>query len=315
MRHATGRLGGLLLVISGVVGAVAFAWSLRIVGPSESVAEQRDGSDAEQNQELTPSPAAPPLTQPRQPITGDEWLAAQPLANDPPAALPAAFWRAGDAEPTRPTEQAPRLEIVGERGRQNVEMHDANGNVHELTGFTQAQHVYDAAISADGTLAYVWHMAFTPRQVSTYDVATRELLHRFKPGSGGRLRWAASDPVLLLQTGGMGMGGSRVTVFAPDGTRLVQTGIGSQALSPDDGWVLSTSWQRGAGRVEVFQVATGKRVFGALLPVSMTATMIEPQWDADHGPMLSVVTDPEYHSADVFELAQLVSILERDAEP
>ena len=246
MRHATGRLLGVGMLIGiGLAGGVlALAWLLRMDGPAESKSAPSDF-----------------VTQPVTPrLTGDAWLAAQPRASNPPAAVPAGFWRADAVPQPASATPAPRLEIVGERGRQNVVLHDASGKVHELTGFTQPQHVYDAAISADGTLAYVWHMAFSPRQVSVYDVQSRALLHRFAPGSGGDLRWAKSDPVLLLETGGMGMGGSRVTAFAPDGTTLVRTGVGAQAISPDDRWVLSKARHDDRLSVRIYRIATGERI-------------------------------------------------------
>ncbi len=309
MRQTTARVGGAMIVAAG---ALALAWGLPMAGPAETAGSSPDGEAMAQPQPQ-PHPPAQPTAQPPAPITPDAWLAAQPLAADPPEALPEGFWKvdAGRTPLPSPSTTDPRLEIVGQRGRQNVVLHDGRGHVHELTGFTQPQHVYDAAISDDGALACVWHMAFAPRQVSVYDLATRELLHRFAPGSGGDLRWAASEPVLLLETAGMGMGGARVTAFAPDGRTLVRTGVGSQALSPDDRWVLSVSWRDGTGRVEVFGVATGERVFGARAPESLAATLVEAGWDEQAGPILRIVTDRQPHRAEAFELARLAPILER----
>jgi dipeptidyl aminopeptidase/acylaminoacyl peptidase len=204
-----------------------------------------------------------------------------------------------------------RLEIVGEDGRQNVVVHDADGRVHELTGFTQPQHVYDAAISPDGTLASVWHMAFSPRQISVYDVRTRELLHRFAPGSGGDLRWAKHEPVLVLTVSGMGMGGARATVFAIDGTTIVRTGVGDYAFSPDGRWLMAIAFEQGRGRVEVLRVSTGERLFEAWLPASLTPTMLGAGWDEVAGPMVRITTDWERGSVEAIDLARLVPILER----
>lgn len=317
MRHGAARFGGSVLVVAGVVGVFVLGWGLRMAGPAETAGSLTQSVDAGQAQR--PAQRQAQAADPPQPITPDAWLAAQPLAMDPPEALPEGFWKAdaGDLDSQAASAPAPRLEVVGGYGRQNVLLHDASGDAHELTGFTQQQHVYDAAVSADGSLAYVWHMAFRPRQIGVYDLGTRELLHRFAPGSGGELRWAKRDPVLLLTTGGMGMGGSMVRAFAPDGTRLLQTGIGAQAMSPDDRWALSVSWQSGQGRVVVYRTATGERALSALLPkgppAGVTFFMVEPVWDEDRGPVLRIVIDPEHGTAEAFELNRLVPILERDA--
>ncbi|MEQ8844510.1 MAG: hypothetical protein RIB58_06620 [Phycisphaerales bacterium] len=311
------RLGGVGLAAVGAGGVLALAWALRTAGPAETAGASLDVDRAGQAEPPARPPDQPPAGP--APLTPDAWLAAQPLAMDPPEALPEGFWKAdaGDLDSQAAPATAARLEVVGGYGRQNVVLHDASGNVHELTGFTQQQHVYDAAVCSDGSLAYVWHMAFRPRQVSVYDLGTRELLHRFAPGSGGELRWAKRDPVLLLTTGGMGMGGSMVRAFAPDGTGLLQTGIGAQAMSPDDRWVLSVSWLNGQGRVVVYRIATGERAMSALLPkgppAGVTFFMVEPVWDDDRGPVLRIVIDPEHGTAEAFELNRLVPILERDA--
>ncbi|MFI4917424.1 MAG: hypothetical protein ACIAS6_13080 [Phycisphaerales bacterium JB060] len=294
MRHAALRIGGVLLML--VAAALALAWFLRPAGEaSQAPVAPRDVGDGSH---------ALPLTQ-------DTWLDAQPRASDPPVAPPAGFWRMTDTEPTPPPPDGLRLEIIGERSLQNVVLHGDEGRVHALTGFTQPQHVYGAEISPDGTLAWVWHMAYTPRLVSVYDLVTRELLHRFEQGMGGELRWAKHDPVIVLETYGMGMGGGRVTVFGVNGATIVQTGVGDYAFSQDDRWLLAIPFEQGRGRVEIYHVATGERLFHAGLPSSLALPMLRPAWDAENGPILHITTDRQHGSVEAFELARLVPILER----
>lgn len=298
MRQPTTRIGSVLLLAVAVLAVAAY---LRMGG---------GGGDPHVPPPALAQTQIPPQTPPP---TQDTWLDAQPRASDPPEAPPAGFWREDAARPHAPAPppDGPRLEIVGERGTQNVVLHDADGRVHALTGFTQPQHVYDAAISPDGTLAYVWHMAFSPRQVSVYDPATQKLLHRFEQGTGGDLRWAKHEPVILLETSGIGMGGARATVFVIDGTTIVRTGVGDYAFSPDDRWLLAIPFEQGRGHVEFLRVATGDRLFHARLPASLILPMLRPVWDAEEGPMLSITTDRQGGSAEAFELARLVPILER----
>jgi hypothetical protein len=58
-------------------------------------------------------------------------------------------------------------------------------------------------------------------------------------------------------------------------------------------------------------VASGERLFHAGLPSSLTLPMLRPVWDAQAGPILRIATDREHGSAEAFELARLVPILER----
>lgn len=300
MRHPALRIGGVLLLAMAAIALISYLWISATPRPSAA----DEGIDA---------PRDVDEHRPDQPLSQDAWLQAQPRASDPPSAPPPGFWRTASmpAQPQPEPPDRPRLEVIREGRLRNVVLHGTDGRVHALTGFTQPQHVYGAAISPDGTRAWVWHMAFAPRQISVYDLESRELLHRFDQSVGGDMRWAEHDPVIVLEAGGMGMGGARVTVFETDGTPIVHTGVGTYAFSPDDRWLLALPFEQGVGRVEVYRVATGERIFHARLPTSLTLPMLQASWDADDGPILHTTFDRENDTEGAFELARLVPILDR----
>ena len=59
-----------------------------------------------------------------------------------------------------------------------------------VTQFTRPQHIYKARVSPNDRYLFVWHMDYSPRKVSIYDLSSKQRISTFKPGAGGSLGWA-----------------------------------------------------------------------------------------------------------------------------
>ena len=62
-----------------------------------------------------------------------------------------------------------------------------------ITNFPNPHHIYTAEVSPSGRYLLVWHMDFSPRKVSVFDLDSGERVSQFVPGAGGEVRWAAHD--------------------------------------------------------------------------------------------------------------------------
>jgi len=87
-----------------------------------------------------------------------------------------------------------------------------------VTQFSRPQHVYEARVSPNDQYLLVWHMDYSPRKVSIYDLDSRRKVSTFKPGAGGSFGWAANS--LLYHQYGAGTNTAIFAVYSVDGKKL-----------------------------------------------------------------------------------------------
>jgi hypothetical protein len=98
-------------------------------------------------------------------------------------------------------------------GVRNVFYRDQN-----VTQFTNPHHIYSAEVSPSGNYLLVWHMDYTPRKVSVYELPSLERVAHFEPGAGGQLQWGDYD--LLYHAFGAGTNAAPFYVYNVAGETL-----------------------------------------------------------------------------------------------
>ncbi|QQE13779.1 hypothetical protein JD969_10050 [Planctomycetota bacterium] len=137
-----------------------------------------------------------------------------------------------------------------------VEVKESGGKVKDvfvdgvnITQFGNAHHIYDAKVSPSGKYLFVWHMDYTPRKLSIYDLDLGVLKKMIEPGAGGSMKWAAGD--LIFHKFGAGTNTAFWSVFnvegevlwagATSGAELDESGLYVviyPTLAADDGYVM-----------------------------------------------------------------------------
>lgn len=102
-------------------------------------------------------------------------------------------------------------QIRSTRGR----VRDVFVDGRNVTRFSRPHHIYEAKVSPCSRYLFVWHMDYTPRKVSTYDLEGRRKIATFEPGAGGGLNWAAHD--LIYHHFGAGTNTALFAVYSVEG--------------------------------------------------------------------------------------------------
>ena len=101
-----------------------------------------------------------------------------------------------------------------------------NGTWANLTGYKTPHEIYQYQMSPDGRYAFVWHMAYSPRVLSIYDVQALGLVRDLTPGFGGNVKWNAANELVHVYGCGSGCMGAKVfnlkgeTVFEISGSPI-----------------------------------------------------------------------------------------------
>jgi hypothetical protein len=163
----------------------------------------------------------------------------------PSASKPAAEPGSALRVPVPPDEPAlvplpqPTIKAKVVKGRRDIsDVHvERGGTWVNLTRFARPHHVYDFKASPDDRWMFVWHMDYSPRKVSVYDLRRMKRVAVFVPGGGGSLQWTAFDTI-YHQFGG----GTNTAIFAVydiAGSRLWSGSATGAELSPCGRYVIT----------------------------------------------------------------------------
>ena len=133
-----------------------------------------------------------------------------PASEHPPAAMSEAH-----PPPPRPLDTSwYEVDIrTTDRGIRDVFVNDKN-----VTRFERPQHIYTAQVSPTNRYLLVWHLDYTPRKASIYDLKRSVKVSTFVPGAGGDLQWTAGD--LIYHEFGAGTNTAIFYVYGTDGNVL-----------------------------------------------------------------------------------------------
>ena len=120
--------------------------------------------------------------------------------------------------------------LVKGKGKVQNLYHILHGRRVNVTGFKSPQHIYDYGISPDSRYLFVWHMDFSPRKVSVYDLDSGKPVSRFQPGHGGELCWNSKNQIIHFF--GCGSGCLGCGTYSQEGRPLFEVYSGGMDLSP-----------------------------------------------------------------------------------
>ncbi len=151
------------------------------------------------------------------------------------------------------------------------------GTWMNLTRFDRPQHIYDYQASPDGRFAFVWHMSYTPRKISVYDLETGNRISRFSPGWAGSLHWTPHNTI--LHKGGFGTG-KDMDLYDLEGNELIgfhERDSVEFAVSPTLDYVATIPiYASDTGFVNVYETRKGTLLTQYVRPV-----VIESHADVD----------------------------------
>ena len=129
-----------------------------------------------------------------------------------------------------PSRSKVHLRLVTEKGKVQNLSHLLHGRWVKVTRFKNPQHIYDYAASPDERYLLIWHMDFSPRKVSVYDLEGGRPIGRFQPGHGGDLCWNSRNQIVHFF--GCGSGCLGFSIYHREGRLLFQLYGGGMDLSP-----------------------------------------------------------------------------------
>lgn len=109
--------------------------------------------------------------------------------------------------------------------------HLSRGAWASVTRFRNPHHIFEYGTSSDGRYLLVWHMDFSPRRVSVYDLRRGgRRISRFEPGAGGSFCWNSQHNIVHVS--GCGSGCRICKVYRRDGKVLFELGGLGMDVSP-----------------------------------------------------------------------------------
>ena len=103
-----------------------------------------------------------------------------------------------------------KLKIIDDKANIKDVFYFINGRWTNLTNYKKPHHIYDYKISPDGNYAFVWHMEYSPRLLSVYDLRKLVLLKDLKLGFGGDIKWNTDNNLVHVYGCGSGCAAAKV---------------------------------------------------------------------------------------------------------
>jgi len=136
------------------------------------------------------------------------------------------FRRAADGSPTFEREKSPNGDPPAPLAPPTIktdirlsrdEIRDVFIADRNVTQFARPHHIHAAEVSPDDRCLMVWHMDYSPRKLSVYDLKAMRKVSAFTPGAGGTLAWAADN--LIYHQFGAGTNTAAFAVYSVDGEK------------------------------------------------------------------------------------------------
>lgn len=130
------------------------------------------------------------------------------------------------------------IKLVGDEGTRRNLYHFSRGRWVNVTRFENPHHIFEYGVSPDGRYLFAWHMDFSPRRVSVYDLhrgATR--IARFEPEAGGFFCWNSQNHIVHLFGCGSGCLGCKV--YGREGRVLFKLGGYPMNVSPSGRYLIT----------------------------------------------------------------------------
>lgn len=103
------------------------------------------------------------------------------------------------------------IKLVGDEGKGRNLYQFSRGRWVNVTRFGRPHHIFDYGVSPEGRYLFAWHMDFSPRRVSVYDLHRGgQRIGRFEPGFGGSFCWNSRNHIVHLFGCGSGCQGCKV---------------------------------------------------------------------------------------------------------